>query len=265
MNLQNKTIFAFTLAGIIALGALPIGTMSAFAQLGPQDDVNPPKFEEQDNSLVAFFEDLGIVFEPDGCLAEELFPTGIEFFFLEEFALSGPIYQADPEPRIENIGFDQDLFANIWEIHMPNIEDDFNTKLMRIQVTTCDFGGGQTSILDVTAEDQGSSALVILRDQVDDIPFLPGGTYFYEDYVIRPNPDFETITIAVPFETVLAQVVVDTISFDKKIVGGEFLPIDTTALLLAGVQTNASWIFPVVLLAAGIGLVFLRNRVSNNG
>jgi len=59
-------------------------------------------------------------------------------------------------------------------------------------------------------------------------------------------------------------VVVDTISFDKKIVGGEFLPIDTTTLLLAGVQTNASWIFPVVLLAAGIGLVFLRKRVSNN-
>jgi len=43
-------------------------------------------------------------------------------------------------------------------------------------------------------------------------------------------------------------------------VGGEWLPIDTTALLLAGVQTNLAWILPAVVIALGIGLVLVRRR-----
>ena len=44
------------------------------------------------------------------------------------------------------------------------------------------------------------------------------------------------------------------------IVGGELLPIDTTALLLAGAQTF-SWMIPVVLSGIGIGL-FVVSRKS---
>jgi len=43
-------------------------------------------------------------------------------------------------------------------------------------------------------------------------------------------------------------------------VGGEILPIDTTALLLAGVQTNAAWLIPVVLSVVGIGVILLRKK-----
>ncbi len=46
------------------------------------------------------------------------------------------------------------------------------------------------------------------------------------------------------------------------VVGGEFLPIDNTALLLAGAQ-SFSWMIPVVLSVLGIGL-FVVSRKSKN-
>jgi len=42
-------------------------------------------------------------------------------------------------------------------------------------------------------------------------------------------------------------------------VGGEYFTLDTTALLLAGIQTNLAWIIPV-LSAAGIGAFILRKK-----
>jgi len=45
------------------------------------------------------------------------------------------------------------------------------------------------------------------------------------------------------------------------IVGGEFIPIDSTALLLASAQMNAAWMIPVVLSVLGIGL-FVVSRKS---
>ncbi len=47
------------------------------------------------------------------------------------------------------------------------------------------------------------------------------------------------------------------------LVGGEFLPIDSTALLLAGAQMTAAWLIPVLVAGAGIGL-FVFSRKSEN-
>ena len=47
------------------------------------------------------------------------------------------------------------------------------------------------------------------------------------------------------------------------LVGGEFLPIDSTALLLAGAQMTAAWLIPVLVAGAGIGL-FVVSRKSEN-
>ena len=41
-------------------------------------------------------------------------------------------------------------------------------------------------------------------------------------------------------------------------VGGTMIPLDTTALLLAGAQMNAAWIIPVIVSAIGIGIVIAR-------
>jgi len=55
---------------------------------------------------------------------------------------------------------------------------------------------------------------------------------------------------------------ITTIPSICSVVGGELLPIDTTALLLAGAQTF-SWMIPVVLSVLGIGL-FVVSRKSEN-
>ncbi len=41
-------------------------------------------------------------------------------------------------------------------------------------------------------------------------------------------------------------------------VGGEFLPIDSTAVLVAGAQLNVAWMIPVIVSAIGIGIVIAR-------
>ena len=43
-------------------------------------------------------------------------------------------------------------------------------------------------------------------------------------------------------------------------VGGEYFTLDTTALLLAGVQTNALWLIPAFAGAASIGIVLVRKK-----
>ncbi len=59
--------------------------------------------------------------------------------------------------------------------------------------------------------------------------------------------------------------VIDDLRFThcmKEVVGGELLPIDSTALLLAGAQ-SFSWMIPVVLSVLGIGM-FVVSRKSEN-
>jgi hypothetical protein len=52
------------------------------------------------------------------------------------------------------------------------------------------------------------------------------------------------------------------LAFEDVVVGGEFLPIDNTAMLLAGAQ-SFSWMIPVLLTVLGIGL-FVVSRKSEN-
>jgi len=45
---------------------------------------------------------------------------------------------------------------------------------------------------------------------------------------------------------------------DTIVVGGEFIGVDTTTLLLAGTYSTAAWIIPVIVSAIGIGIVIAR-------
>jgi len=47
-------------------------------------------------------------------------------------------------------------------------------------------------------------------------------------------------------------------------VGGELLPINTTALLIAGLQSSVIWILPVLAVAAGAGAYFVRTRQNKD-
>jgi len=42
------------------------------------------------------------------------------------------------------------------------------------------------------------------------------------------------------------------------VVGGELLPLDTTALILAGTQMNAAWMIPVIVAGIGFAIVIAR-------
>jgi len=44
----------------------------------------------------------------------------------------------------------------------------------------------------------------------------------------------------------------------NNMIGGELLPIDTTAVLLGGSQMTASWMIPVIVAGIGIGIVIAR-------
>ncbi len=77
--------------------------------------------------------------------------------------------------------------------------------------------------------------------------------------IVRASNDIAAIELTGEFD------VLDDLKFSRNciVVGGELIPIDTTALLLAGVQTNAAWLIPVVLSVLGIGL-FVVSRKSEN-
>ena len=45
-------------------------------------------------------------------------------------------------------------------------------------------------------------------------------------------------------------------------VGGEFLPIDSTALMLAGLQSSAIWMLPVLAGIAGTGFYLVKFRAN---
>ncbi len=49
---------------------------------------------------------------------------------------------------------------------------------------------------------------------------------------------------------------------EDEIVGGEFLPIDSTALVLAGLQTSAIWMLPVLagVAASAFGILYIKSR-----
>jgi len=46
------------------------------------------------------------------------------------------------------------------------------------------------------------------------------------------------------------------------VVGGEFLPIDSTALMLAGLQSSVIWMLPVLAGAAGVGAFYIKTRMN---
>lgn len=51
-------------------------------------------------------------------------------------------------------------------------------------------------------------------------------------------------------------------ALDENQIGGELLPIDTTALMLAGMQGSAVWMLPVLAGVAGVGAYYIRTKMN---
>lgn len=157
-------------------------------------------------------------------------------------------------------------------------------------VNVYDGAGTGGALLDSTSNDDGNFATpdgnnfptaantaVVRFEFASPFELIPGNTYTIQ---VADNDGVSNIDWGVTFDTVLGIIeecsdlpplvgndYVFATYFDpnyvpNSVIGGELFPIDTTALLVAGAKTNAAWLIPVVLSAAGIGLVFL-SRASN--
>jgi len=56
----------------------------------------------------------------------------------------------------------------------------------------------------------------------------------------------------------------DLTVIDNRAVGGTFIPIDTTALLLAGIQSSAIWMLPILVGATGVGAYYIKTRMNKD-
>ena len=99
-------------------------------------------------------------------------------------------------------------------LELPNFFDELPLKLMRVQLTWTGSSLTPPTIADILGF---SGPTGVSSGQVDYSspisPYTqPDGGYQYHDLSIRPNPDWEMLTIHVPQGVVIDQIVVDTIS-----------------------------------------------------
>jgi len=219
-----------------AIFLIPLGSQDVFA-LGHPVDQNPPSFRGNDcSALFQFFSvpDPGVLVNSEDCAA---FSSELSDFPLEQ--------------RCEEIfpdGSTPDSVIGIaCHMEMPNFVDQFDTKLIRFQVT---YVGVEPEIFNVKPKG---------GEDCEQIGFGSSDGYFFADFECHPNPDNDRIWLTLQPGTFIEDALVDTWSFGK-IVGGEFLPIETTSLLLAVAQTPSLWLTSLTIAALGIGAyVFTRN------
>lgn len=255
MNSSRTTILSITLGAILFSGAiLPFVSQQAYAQVRAQDDINPAPYAGQDNTVFVHWKDFGIVGDVPDCANS---PSGLALFANDAIPVAGPLNNGAPDITVGS------GFVNVFT---PNIEDPFEKKLMRIQVTWCPLVS--TGIVEPTIDsssftgsdaEDGPLTMVNLASHVDETATTAGADYFYEDWELYPNPDWETFQITYnPEELIIVQVVVDTMSIPVK-VGGTFEGVSTTALLVAGAEQNALWLLPLIA-GLGVGLVIIRKK-----
>ncbi|MCH6586349.1 MAG: hypothetical protein IH792_04905 [Thaumarchaeota archaeon] len=143
-------------------------------------------------------------------------------------------------------------------IHVPNFDDPFNTKLIRINVH---WSGPVQPVTDNVKPSPGDTSEDCIRGPlvvVESVPGSQGFGHFYEDWTCHPNPDNERIWLTMDPSTNIIDVVVDFISFDRNAVGGDIIPLDTTMILVAGSQNTAAWMIPVIVSGIGFAIVIAR-------
>jgi len=62
----------------------------------------------------------------------------------------------------------------------------------------------------------------------------------------------------------LASILVQLQTSHSQAVGGELLSIDSTALMLAGLQSSAIWMLPVLAGAVGVGAFYIKTRMNKD-
>jgi len=92
---------------------------------------------------------------------------------------------------------------------------------------------------------------------VGTIPGATAGTF----YGFTSDMPFMAVNLMIPSTGVETYALDNMVySFFNQIIGGTDIPINTSALLLAGVQSVSMWMIPVVIAGAGIGVFVIKRR-----
>jgi len=242
--LKTNRLVAATLALVLIAG---LGS-PAFAQLVTMKSIESnkvfaPQHGNVDQSFTGPFDSVSGI-EP------QFIPSGQTFTPTTDNLVAVDVFFCDPTSFQSG---STDLTVNVWDSDTPGAGALLGSLTVNVD------------LIDIDCASQPDA----VHFDFATIPLVPGDTYalsFVAEFTFigvatnsfpdaYPGGVFWQVS---PFPTVDAGFV--TYFEDEPVVGGEFLPIETTSLLLAGAQTF-SWMIPVILSGIGIGL-FVVSRKS---
>lgn len=92
-------------------------------------------------------------------------------------------------------------------------------KELRVQVTYTDGGFGAPAITAVLGYDVPTGGPYVGSWVGGGTGFGPQGQYYFEDWIIVPNPDWEQIQFSLPMGTIVEQLVIDSVSPEPASIG----------------------------------------------
>jgi len=117
-----------------------------------------------------------------------------------------------------------------------------------------------------TTPTDGCDQMVVFSGDCLVLPLMECSLFMFEDLtrsdLVTPDKSDEDFTdIVFIVEAIFQEIpICDLPNPPQKCLGGEFLPIESSALLLAGLQTSAVWILPIVIAGAGAGIAAFQLR-----
>jgi len=203
----------------LTITVLMVATLVCFSGEVSADDLNPPGYRNGSLSYFAEWDAFGHFSNPLGFFPDtesnvddsdpntnlySQFNTHIDFDAGGGWILTQP-------GGIQNPSRPASFVTNVvnWVDFLPE-------KQLRVQVTYT--GAGSPTIGPVTGFHEGAPHGSELLPDSAGTPvggFGDGVSYFYEDWVIHPNPDWEQIQFNVPQGTIVEQIVIDTISIPE--------------------------------------------------
>ena len=163
---------------------------------------------------------------------------------------------------------------NDWTLRLPGNDiaiSDIENLNVDLSSTVYSFG------IDLAEPETDPNINAPFIDSTFTVTIKNGGS-FVDSFTVNPPNDvaaFLGIWTDVPFDRVEIRETtggvgneffgeVFTNNIPNRPVGGELLPIDNTALLLAGIQSSAIWMLPALAGIAGAGLYLVKTRMNKD-
>jgi len=238
--LKINSFLAGTLALVLVAGMASPAFAQQPASLGSiqSNQIFVPQHGNADQSFTGPFSSVGAI-EPN------FIPSGQTFTPTVDNLVAVDVFFCDVTPAGAGT---VDLTVNVWDSNTPGVGTLLGSSLVTVNE------------LNILCSAQPSP----VHFDFGTIPLVPGNTYALSFVQNLPTVGVQLgsdtypggmLWVGTPFPTFDF----GFITYFDQVVGGESLPIDSTALLLAGAQTF-SWMIPVVLSVLGIGLFVVSRK-----